>query len=117
MTETKKLLDLDPEVEQQIIKSIEEYRGQGPVLGSALGALIVGQHYGWRVLKMFHNQSTYSKYEKILGIKFAELCDERTKLSRKSIGLAVADKICSFWAVVRGEVKVENKGMLTDADA
>lgn len=116
MKETKKLLVLDPEVEQQIIKSIEEYRGQGSVLGSALGALVVGQHYGWRVLKMLHNQSTYSKYEKILGIKFTDLCDERTEFSRKSIGLTVADKIKSFWAVVRGEVKVENKGMLVEAE-
>lgn len=114
MSETKKLLNLEPEIEQLILKNLEEYRGQGPVLGSALGALIVGQHYGWKIVKMMHNQSTCSKYEKILGIKFSELCPPSTPLSKKSIGFRMAEQLNSFWAVVRGKVQVKNKGMLTD---
>lgn len=74
---------------------------------------MIGRLYGWRVLKMIHNPSTYRKYEKILGLKFTDICPERTDLSYKSRGLAAADKMNSFWAVVRGEKLVKGKVELT----
>lgn len=104
-----KLLNLSTEVEAEIIKNIRNYVGQGPVLESALGALIISQHFGWRVTKLLHNPSTYSKYEKILGVKFKEFSPEDTQYSRKFNGFKIAKKLNSFWAVVRGKIPVENK--------
>lgn len=106
------LLKLTPEHEQQLIKAINGFSGTGTTLESALGAAVLGQHYGWRVLRILHSPSTYSKYEKILGVTFKELCPERGPLAPRSVGLSVADRIKSFWAVVMGREKVENKGDL-----
>lgn len=108
------LLNFQPKTEAIVAESIARFTGQATTLESALGALIVGQHYGWRVLKMLHNPSTYRKYEKILGIRFEDVCHERTQLTRKSVGMQIADKLQSFWAVARGKKRVPDKGMLIE---
>lgn len=109
----KTLLKLTKEQDQLILKKVEEFRGQSSIVENALGALIIGQHYGWRVLKIIHSPSTYKKYEKILGIEFQELCPEDTKLSSKSLGYKMAKKLKSFWSVVMGKTKVEGKREFT----
>jgi hypothetical protein len=68
-TNQRKLFDLNlsEEQEQILLQNIKEFRGVGTTLESALGALIMGQYFGWRVLKILHNPLTYRRYEKILG--------------------------------------------------
>ena len=107
------VLQLESVERGKLIETIQKYRGQSTTLESALGALIVGQHYGWRVLKIVHGNRTYNKYQDILGVKFEDLCPERTEISHRSLGLAAADRLNSFWAVVRGKRKVANKGLIT----
>ncbi|MDO9310276.1 MAG: hypothetical protein Q7T85_01130, partial [Nitrosomonas sp.] len=103
----KKLLVLSEEDEQTILQHMKEFRGVGTTLESALGALILGQYFGWRVLKLLHNPATYRIYEKVLGIEFKNVCPEITELGRKkSIGYAITEKLGSFWAVVMGKRKV-----------
>ena len=76
-----------------------------------MGALILGQHFGTRGLRMMHSPSTYRKYEGILGIKFEDHCPERTHQSRKLAGIKVADRLGAFWDVVMGRVpESKNKG-------
>ena len=114
MKDTKKIiLELDEETEQLIIKSIKDYRGVGTTLESALGSLIIGQHFGWRVLKMLHNPATYKKYEKILGIEYKDVCLEITDMGKKkSIGYAISEKLGSFWAIITGKEKIPDKGVI-----
>jgi len=104
------MLDLPKKIEKKIEENIKEFHGDPTTLESAVGALIVGQYYGWRVLKMLHSPATYLKYEKILGIKFADHMRERTEQSTKCRGIRIADKLNSFWSVVRGKHKIPNKG-------
>ncbi len=114
-TNQRKLFDLNlsEEQEQIILKNIKEFRGVGTTLESALGALIMGQYFGWRVLKILHNPLTYRRYEKILGLSFQDVCPETTGYSEtKSVGYAITQKIGSFWAVVMGKRKVEDKGLI-----
>ncbi|WP_292995207.1 hypothetical protein [Nitrosomonas sp.] len=114
-TNQRKLFDLNlsEEQEQIILKNIKEFRGVGTTLESALGALIMGQYFGWRVLKILHNPLTYRRYEKILGLNFQDVCPETTGYSEtKSVGYAITQKIGSFWAVVMGKRKVEDKGLI-----
>ena len=85
----KQLLVLNEEDEQIILHQMREFRGIGTTLESALGALILGQYFGWRVLK--------------LGKK-------------KSIGYAITEKLGSFWAVVMGKRKVPEKGMIANKE-
>lgn len=108
-----RLLILDDETEQRILQSMKEFRGVGTTLESALGALVLGQFFGWRVLKILHNPATYRKYEKVLGIEFKNLCPEITEYGqKKSIGYAITEKLGSFWAVVMGKRKVADKGLI-----
>lgn len=109
----KKLLILDHETEQSILQHMKEFRGVGTTLESALGALVVGQFFGWRVLKILHNPATYRKYEKVLGIEFKTVCPEITEFGqKKSVGYAITEKLGSFWAVVMGKRKVADKGLI-----
>ena len=110
----KKLLKLTKDQEQQVLLKVEEYKGNSSSLENALGALIIGQHYGWRVLKIIHGPATYKKYEKILDIDFQEVCPEVTRLSTKNYGYKIAKNLKSFWAVVMGKTKVEGKRDFTD---
>ncbi len=109
----QRLLVLDEETEQRILQNMKEFRGVGTTLESALGALVLGQFFGWRVLKILHNPATYRKYEKVLGIEFKTLCPEITEYGqKKSIGYAITEKLGSFWAVVMGKRKVADKGLI-----
>ncbi len=111
----RKLLALDDETEQKILQNIREFRGVGTTLESALGALIMGQYFGWRVLKILHNPATYRRYEKVLGVEFKDVCPEITEFGqKKSIGYAITEKLGSFWAVVMGKRKVADKGLIAD---
>jgi hypothetical protein len=109
----QRLLVLDDETEQRILQNMKEFRGIGTTLESALGALVLGQFFGWRVLKILHNPATYRKYEKVLGIEFKAICPEITEFGqKKSIGYAITEKLGSFWAVVMGKRKVADKGLI-----
>jgi hypothetical protein len=109
----RKLLVLDEETEQKIFQQMDDFQGIGTTLESALGALIVGQYFGWRVLKLMHTPVTYRKYEKALGIEFKEVCPEITEMGKKkSIGYAITEKLGSFWAVIMGKRKVPEKGLI-----
>ncbi len=113
----KKLLVLYEETEQVILQQMREFRGIGTTLESALGALVLGQYFGWRVLKLLHNPATYRRYEKALGIEFKNVCPEITELGKKkSIGYAITEKLGSFWAVVMGKRKVPEKGMIANKE-
>lgn len=104
--------ELTEEQENIILDKMKNFKGLVTTLEAAVGALVIGQQFGWRVLKMIHNPSTYRKYEQLLGIRFEEVCPERTPYSKRSLGLRVADKFESFWAVATGKKKVENKGVV-----
>lgn len=101
---------LDDETKEQLEKAATEFKGNGTTLESALGAVLMGRMYGWRVLKMMHSPATYRNYEKILGIKFRDICKEETKLTQRNMGMKIAAKWNNFWEVVRGTYKVKDKG-------
>ncbi len=101
-----KIEDFDRAVDWEEIapilqKAIYDYEGDLTVLESAVGALFVGLTMGSRVLRIIHGKGAYSKYEKILGIKFREVCRERGVWSAKSRGLAWADSLGDFWEAVK----------------
>ncbi|MDD2770352.1 MAG: hypothetical protein PHT19_16645 [Methylococcus sp.] len=109
----QRLLVLDEETEQKILSRMADFQGVGTTLESAIGALVMGQYFGWRVLKLLHNPATYRRYEKALGIKFSDVCPEITELGKKkSIGYAITQKLGSFWAVIMGKKKVPEKGQI-----
>lgn len=104
------MINLDEELKEHLEKAIKDFRGSATTLESALGAVLIGQTFGWRMLKMIHNPSTYSKYEKILGIKFRDYCKEETKNTQRNVGMKAAVKLKAFWEIVRGTLHVKDKG-------
>ena len=120
MTKKKKLAPVTPLLkmpkakEEQLCSRIAEFQGLGTTLESAVGALVVGQHYGTRVLRMIHSPSTYRKYEQILGFSFEEVCQPETHLSEKNVGITISKSIGVFWDIVMGRKKVKNKGFINE---
>jgi hypothetical protein len=91
----------------------QAFKGQFDELESALGMLLLGRVYGWKVLALIHNKRTIKKYEQILGIDVREFFPEVGPLAQKSVGFVAVEKLGAFWKAVSGEVKVEDRRMLT----
>ena len=71
---------------------------------AAIGALFVGQLFGWRVLEITHSYRTRLKYCKILGIdSFRDHCPVEGPETDRHKLLRAAKKVKNFWAAVRGE--------------
>jgi hypothetical protein len=95
-------------------KASANYVGDFHILQASLGALMLGRFYGWRFLRLVLSRSTYRRYEKVLDIKFNEVCPERGPLIEKSFGMRIVDEMGKFWLAVKGMVKVENKQKLME---
>ena len=71
------VVPIDKKIVAIIEKCVNEQTGQLPDFESAIGALIIGQSFGWRVLYLIHTHGTLNKYCEILQIKnFKEHCPE-----------------------------------------
>lgn len=78
------------------------YRGNGQELENAIGALCLGKMYGHRVIRVMHAGASYTKYQKILDLRFSDWCPAETPLSARHRGYQLALKAKSFWDVIRG---------------
>jgi hypothetical protein len=109
----KKLAQLTEEQRQQLNEiegnAIAGFIGQLNELESALGMLMMGHHFGWKVLYIIHSKKTIRNYEDILGIKIRDVFPEEGPSAYRSNGLQLANKATNFWKVVSGEEKIENK--------
>jgi len=93
----KQLVDL-------IDKSIKNFAGNTDALGSAIGYLMMGRKFGWRVMFFMHTQGTVRKYEKILGIRSKEVMPELGPLAKKAVVWDALQKVSNFWKGVKGEI-------------
>ncbi len=93
----KQLVDL-------IDKAIKNFIGNTDSLASAIGYLMIGRKFGWRVMFFMHSQGTVRKYEKILGIKSNEIMPEVGPLAKKAVAWGALQKVSNFWKGVKGEI-------------
>ena len=96
--------------------AVAKFSGSLDELEKALGMLLIGHHFGWKVLLLVHSKRTIKKYEKILGIDIREYFPKEGPSSERSIGLSLAKQIGNFWQVVSGDIKVENRREVEDID-
>ena len=87
-----------------ICQAWHDYEGDTPIFASAAGALIVGRLMGYDGLKVMHSWRTLRKYEAVLGIKFDEVLEARTKDSRRLNGIRYAESFQAFWKAIAGGV-------------
>lgn len=92
----------DPELEEKIVEVARSYSGDITHLEAAIGAMAIGQMFGWKVLRVAHGGTAYANYEKILGIKFKDWCRRDTDWTNRSPSIVFADKVKDFWGVVQG---------------
>jgi len=95
-------------------RAMSNFRGQGDELERALGMLLLGRRYGWRVVHLLHSKRTVAKYEGILGINVRESFPEVGPLTRRSMGYRVSEAIGNFWKAVSGEVRVAGRREFDD---
>ena len=88
-----------------IDRAVDEYQGPLDVLESAIGLLLVGRQYGWRVMLLVHSPSTIRKYMKILGIRhLREVLPEVGVFAHRSRAWRLVEGTQSFWKAVRGQL-------------
>ena len=85
-------------------------------LEKAVGMLMVGYHFGWKVLMLVHSKRTIKKYETILDIDIREFFPAEGRSAQRSMGLDLAKQIGNFWQVVSGDIKVDNRRTIEDVE-
>lgn len=108
----------NPETQQLaevIDRAVDNFNGNLNDLSSAVGMLVVGQRYGWRVILLIHSQATVRKYLKILGLKhLRDLLPEVGDLAQRSNAWRLVDGTANFWKVVRGQIPGVRSGRVEE---
>lgn len=108
--------------DQEMLNLINEkaatYAGLGGDLTSAVGILVLSRIYGWRVMRLIVSRRQWNLANKIFG-DIKNITPDRGEHARKSVGLAIADKIGDYWAFMRGqknqkEYADKNRKMIVD---
>ncbi|MFN9473167.1 hypothetical protein [Acidovorax sp.] len=88
-----------------IDRAVDEFNGDLDELESAIGMLVLGRHYGWRVMLLIHSPSTIRKYTKILNVQsLRDVLPEVGVLAHRSKAWRLVEGTRNFWKVVRGQV-------------
>tara|TARA_B100000767_G_C19736223_1_gene524059 strand:- start:563 stop:964 length:402 start_codon:yes stop_codon:yes gene_type:complete len=96
--------------------AVANFSGSLEELEKAVGMLMVGYHFGWKVLLLVHSKRTIKKYEAILEIDIKDFFPAEGRSSKRSMGLDLAKQIGNFWQVVSGDIKVENRRDIEDVN-
>ena len=87
-----------------VYKIAETKRGYMDEVESAIGMLIMGHHFGWKVMYLIHSQRTIKHYEEILGVKIREVLPDIGTQAHRSMAWKLAKGFTNFWKIVKGEV-------------
>ncbi|MCL5946344.1 MAG: hypothetical protein M1472_05775 [Planctomycetes bacterium] len=72
--------------------------GQLTEIESAIGALLVGQMFGYRVLQLVHSPATCKKYARLLGVEsLQEVCPATNVYSQRHHLFRVMQQFTDWW--------------------
>lgn len=95
----------DEELLRLVDRVVDQYDGNLDELESAIGMLMLGRYYGWRVLLLVHSPNTVRKYQKILGLKsLKDVLPEVGVLAHRSDAWRLVEGTRNFWKAVRGQI-------------
>ena len=86
--------------------AIHRYQGPLDELEAAIGMYMLGRHMGWKVLYMIHTTRTIKKYEEILGITLADVCEPFGPDAESANAYKALQAAESFWKIVSGNEKL-----------
>jgi hypothetical protein len=90
--------------QRHLHRILTTHQGPGNPLQDALGALLVGKVYGWRVLRVMYGGKVYASYQRTLKLDFKEWCEPETEYAARHRGYQLVQGAGEFWKIVRGDV-------------
>lgn len=101
---------IKPELSQKIEHLCSEYHGQLDDLYQAIGVVVAGQLFGWRVMRLVSTRSNWKVATELFGdLKDPDVMPEYGIHAERSIGLQLTRELGDYWKVVRGLIKVPEK--------
>jgi hypothetical protein len=91
----------DEELNAKIEKVCEEFTGQLDDLYAAVGMVVVGRRYGWRVMRLVAPRRHWTVATRLFGDP-KQLMRERGRLYSKSVGCSLIDKAGDYWGIISG---------------
>jgi hypothetical protein len=90
-----------------LLKRIDEvtdnFTGRLDDFYTVVGMVVVGRLIGWRAIRLVSSRRVWAMACKLFGdLKTGEIIPERGVYARKSVGLAIVDKVGGYWDIVKG---------------
>jgi hypothetical protein len=92
----------DEEMMKMIDDVSSKFVGQLDDLQSAVGMVMMGRLYGWRVIRLVSSNRLWRVACDLFG-DLKEFLPERGVLAHKSVGLMIVDKVGGYWDVIGGK--------------
>jgi hypothetical protein len=92
----------DKELMIKIEDVTKEYSGLIDHLYEAVGMIVVGRLFGWRVMRLVSSRRCWSLASEIFGDP-KELMPERGRYAHKSYGLRIVDAVGGYWDFIKGK--------------
>ena len=85
-------------------KAVKKYSGDSRKLANAIGYLVIGRNFGWKIMLLMHDRKSIKAYEEILAIDSKAVMPEIGLMAKKSIAWEAVQKVTNFWKAVKGEI-------------
>jgi hypothetical protein len=92
----------DEKLMTRIDEESTKFHGQIDDLYKAVGMIIIGRLYGWKVMRLASPRSTWTMATELFGDPKLLMRDEE-KLAYKSFGLNFCKKANGYWEFVKGK--------------
>ena len=106
--------------DEELLKKIEElsgtYNGQLDDFYQAVGMIVVGRYFGWRVMRLVSSRKCWMTASKLFGDP-KNLMKDREKYATRSKGLAFIDSVGGYWDFIKGNreaMPLEQRKMVVD---
>lgn len=90
----------DQELMQKIDEVTKNYKGDISHLYEAVGMIVIGRLFGWRVMRLATPGRTWVDAKKLFGDPKG-LMEEKERYYYKSLGAKVVDKMGNYWDVIK----------------
>jgi hypothetical protein len=95
----------EQELNAKIAELCETYRGSLEDLYRAVGMMVVGRYFGWRVMRLVSTRSDWTHATAMFDDPKMWMRD-RDRFAYRSYGLHLADELGKFWEIIRGVVSI-----------
>lgn len=105
ITEDEAIKDLIPdEVARKIVRGCHEYIGQIDHFYEAVGMVVVGQLFGYRVMRLVSSRRCWATASKIFGdLSNGQIMPEKGDCTHRSLGYSIVKEIGGYWEIISGK--------------